>query len=194
MFVVISNHHRGNDTHGCSFTSQSDCCVFYSWAATSLTPVASCHAPLAPLVWLVVVSPLVAPTPPVHRHLRLLPRCIRHLLPFSSGGHHPACLRNTGIPCLWTNVGRRGVRAEGGYQQGRRHLSPPSPLQHLIVVSLLLLVLSLLSVIHHPVIITSSSLSEPPPPSSPNRLHQLPLCCHRFLPPFVWLIVVLVLG
>ena len=37
-----------------------------------------------------------------------------HLLPFSSGSHHPARLRNTGIMCLWTNVGRRGACEEGG--------------------------------------------------------------------------------
>ena len=125
--------------------------------------------------------------PPVHRHLRLLLRRPCHLLPFSSGGHHPARLCATGITCLRANVGRRGVRAEGGYQQGRRHLSPPSPLQRLIVVSSLLLSLS--SVVHHLVVITSSSLSEPPPPSSSNRRHQLPLCRHHFLPPFLILFV-----
>ena len=80
---------------GCSSTSHSDSCVFHLWVATPSTPAASRHAPLAPLVWLVVVSPLVAPTPPIHRHLRLLPRCPCHLLPFSSGDHHPTCLRNT---------------------------------------------------------------------------------------------------
>ena len=68
----LRNHCHGDDTHGCSSTSQSDCCVFCLLAATSSTPAASCHAPLAPLVWLVAVSSIVAPTPPVHRHLHLL--------------------------------------------------------------------------------------------------------------------------
>jgi hypothetical protein len=88
-------------------TTASSSPASVSSAALSCCRLASCLAGCC------VASCRVDASQP--RCLCLLSHCSCHLLPSSSGGHNPACPCNTGNTHLWTNVGRRGPRAEGGY-------------------------------------------------------------------------------
>ena len=87
------------------------CCIAATVAAL-LVPT----TPHVPLVWLVVTSSLVTPTPPVHRRLHLLSRC--RLLSCPSHPSHPAgccvtsCHANASVALATTSVRAMAVASE----------------------------------------------------------------------------------